>query len=341
MSQPSASDPNPNPALLLPPEIARQLQVASLVFAGTTAVLVWDILHHLVDDYRLLFEYKFRLATAAYFVSRIASLIYALGFSLFATYPIPNCQAAMIIFNCGLLFASSASSFLFFLRVRAVYGGRPLVTWIFGFLWVCVVGAAITVPIGTKAIKVGGSLCLVSKVPAYAGAAATVLMVNDTLVVLAISYRLLTNTHRDNAGVGERLRAFFSGANLHAYSMAVFRDGQKYYMITILSNTVTISLVYAAGVSAIYHGTMSIPNVALTSIMACRVYRNATLHPRPRGMSVELSATSNSRSGPRRISVPLNQSTDGQVSSVSDVDAWKAVPPAGDVAAGIPKSEPV
>jgi hypothetical protein len=106
--------------------------------------------------------------------------------------------------------------------------------------------------------------------------------------------------------------------------------------ITILSNTVTISLVYATGVSTIYHGTMSIPNVALTSIMACRVYRNATLHSRPRGMSVELSATSNSRSGPRRISVPLNQSTDGQVSSVSDVEAWKAVPPAE-----IPKSETV
>ncbi|KAJ7895659.1 hypothetical protein B0H14DRAFT_2558706 [Mycena olivaceomarginata] len=322
MSQPSASDPNPNPALLLPPEIARQLQVASLVLAGTTAVLVWDILHHLVDDYRLLFEYKFRLTTAAYFVSRIASLLYALGFSLFATYPIPNCQAAMIVFNCGLLFASSASSFLFFLRVRAVYSGRPLVTWIFGFLWVCVVGAAITVPIGIKAIKVGGSLCLVSKVPAYAGAAATVLMVNDTLVVLAISYRLLTNTHRDNAGVGERLRAFFSGANLHA--------------ITILSNTVTISLVYAAGVSAIYHGTMSIPNVALTSIMACRVYRNATLHPRPKAGAVELSATSHPRSvGTPRINVPLN----GHASSLEET--WKAPvqSPGNGATQGFAKSE--
>jgi hypothetical protein len=136
----------------------------------------------------------------------------------------------MIIFNCGLVLASSGSALLFFLRVRAVYSGRPLVTWIFGFLWVCVVGAAITVPIGTQGIKVGGSLCLVSNVPTYAGAAATVLMANDTLVALAISWRLLTNTHGDNAGVGEKLRAFFSGANLQAYSMAVFRDGQKYYM---------------------------------------------------------------------------------------------------------------
>jgi hypothetical protein len=150
----------------------------------------------------------------------------------------------MVVFGCGLLFASSASSLLFFLRVRAVYSGRPLVTWIFGFLWVCVVGAAITVPVGIKAIKVGGSLCLVSKVPAYAGAASTVLMVNDTLVVLAISYRLLTNTHRDNAGVGERLRAFFSGANLHAYSMAVFRDGQKYYMCVFRHINLNLSVLF-------------------------------------------------------------------------------------------------
>jgi hypothetical protein len=105
------------------------------------------------------------------------------------------------------------------------------------------VGAAITVPVGIKAIKVGGSLCLVSKVPAYA-AASTVLMVNDTLVVLAISYRLLTNTHRDNAGVGERLRAFFSGANLHAYSMAVFRDGQKYYMCVFRHINLNLSVLF-------------------------------------------------------------------------------------------------
>ncbi|KAJ6497385.1 hypothetical protein C8R45DRAFT_898657 [Mycena sanguinolenta] len=299
MSSQASTTPDSNPAVLLPPDIARQLQVASLVFAGTTAVLIWDVLHHLEDDYHLLFKCKFRLATAAYFVSRCASLLYALGFTLFATYPIPDCQTAMIIFNCGLLISSGATSLLFFLRVRAVYGGQRLPTLVFGFLWICVVAAAVTVPISTKAVSVG-SLCLITKVPSYSGAASTVLMVNDTSVVLAISYRLLANTHRDRS-VGDRLRTFFSGApHLHTFSKAVFRDGQKYYMITIVSNAVTISMVYAA-VSPIYQGMMSIPNVTLTSIMACRVYRNATLHQRPRAMSIELSGTSNSRS---RIVVP-------------------------------------
>ncbi|KAF7350885.1 hypothetical protein MSAN_01650600 [Mycena sanguinolenta] len=243
MSQ-APTTPEWDPTALLGPEIARELQVATLVFAGTTAVLIWDILHHLGDDYYLLFKYKFRLATAAYFVSRVASLFYALGFTLFATYPIPDCQTAMTIFNCGLLVSSSATSLLFFLRVRAVYGGQRLPTCIFGFLWICVVAAAVTVPISTQATRVG-TLCLVTKVPSYSGAASTVLMVNDTSVVLAISYRLLANTHRDQS-VGDKLRKFFSGApHLHNFSKAVFRDGQKYYMITIVSNAVTISMVYA------------------------------------------------------------------------------------------------
>jgi hypothetical protein len=106
--------------------------------------------------------------------------------------------------------------------------------------------------------------------------------------------------------------------------------------ITILSNTVTISLVYAAGVSAIYHGTMSIPNVALTSIMACRVYRNATLHPRPKAGAVELSATSHPRSvGTPRINVPLN----GHASSLEET--WKAPvqSPGNGATQGFAKSE--
>ncbi|KAF8147005.1 hypothetical protein K438DRAFT_1626775 [Mycena galopus ATCC 62051] len=338
MSQAATPD-SLDPASLLPPDLARQLQVAGLVFAGTMAVLVWDILHHLEDNYRLLFKYKFRLATAVYLVARVASPIYALGFTLFATYPIPNCQTAMIIFSCSLLVSSAATTFLFFLRVRAVYGGQRLVTCVFGFLWICTVGAAVTVPISTEATKLG-TLCLVTKVPSYEGAAATVVMVNDTSVVLAISYRLLANTHHENT-FRERLQTLFSGgATLHTFSKAVFRDGQKYYMITILSNAITISLVYASAVSPIYHSMMSIPNVTLTSIMACRVYRNVILkHARPQAMLIELSATghSRSRSGPPRIAV-RQFSTDPHASSV-DTETSKIAQNSGNSTVGIQKSD--
>ncbi|KAF8161782.1 hypothetical protein K438DRAFT_1521833, partial [Mycena galopus ATCC 62051] len=266
---------SPDPASLLPPDLARQLQVATLVCAGTTAVLVWDILHHLGDEYRLLFKYRFRLSTAAYFMSRIASLVYALGYTLLSTYPIPDCQTAMTIFDCGLLVSSGATALLFFFRVHAVYSGQRLVACIFGFLWVCVLGVAITVPVSNQATKLG-TLCLVTKVASYDGIFSIFVTVYDTSVVLAISYRLLANTYHEHTP-GERLRAFFSGAHLHTFSKAVFRDGQKYYMITVLSHAVTISFLYATALGPIYRGMMFIPNVAVTSIMACRVYRNVTL----------------------------------------------------------------
>ncbi|KAJ7842934.1 hypothetical protein B0H14DRAFT_1020816 [Mycena olivaceomarginata] len=268
--------PDSSQPVSLPPDILRQLHVARLVFACTTAVFIWDVLHNLVDDYHLFFKHKFRVSAAAYLGSRTASLAYVLGFTLFSTYPLANCRAAMVVFNSFYSLSAGCTSLLFFFRVRAIYGGQRIISWIFAFLWICVVGAAILVPIYSYAASVG-SVCIVTKIPSIVGAAATALTVHDTSVFVAISYRLLANSHREHTPT-EMMRALFRGANLHTFSTALFRDGQMYYMITILSNILTISLVYAPSVSPIYHGVMGIPNVTLTSIMACRVYRNAKLH---------------------------------------------------------------
>ncbi|KAJ6497369.1 hypothetical protein C8R45DRAFT_982680 [Mycena sanguinolenta] len=259
----------------LPPEIVRQVQVASLVFAGTTAVLIWDIFHHLVDDYYLLFKHKFRLSAAAYLVSRTASLIYVLGFTLFATYPLRNCYAFEIAFDSFYPASTGATSLLFFIRVRAVYGGQRFVTYFFGFLWISVVVMSILVPIGTDSTKFGSS-CIVTKIHSWVGAPGIVLTVHDTSV-FAISYRLLSNSHVEYTA-GQRVGAFFRGANLHAFSKVLFRDGQLYYMLAGFMNVTVVCLVSSPHVSPVYQGMIAIPNIALTSIMACRVYRNAKLH---------------------------------------------------------------
>jgi hypothetical protein len=86
MAQPTVLPPgaDSDPTLLLGPDLARQLQVASLVFSGTVAVrgnvahfspnvpqvFIWDILDNLHDDISLLFKHKFGIPTAAYLVSR-------------------------------------------------------------------------------------------------------------------------------------------------------------------------------------------------------------------------------------------------------------------------------
>jgi hypothetical protein len=47
--------------------------------------------------------------------------------------------------------------------------------------------------------------------------------------------------------------------------------------ITVIINIVTTVMIYVPGISAVYHSILVIPNVLLTSIMACRVYRNTRL----------------------------------------------------------------
>jgi hypothetical protein len=134
----------------------------------------------------------------------------------------------MVVFNSFYPLSAGCTSLLFFFRVRAIYGGQRIISWIFAFLWICVVGAAILVPIYSYAASVG-SVCIVTKIPSIVGAAATALTVHDTSVFVAISYRLLANSHREHTPK-QMIRALFRGANLHTFSTALFRDGQMYYM---------------------------------------------------------------------------------------------------------------
>ncbi|KAJ7626747.1 hypothetical protein B0H17DRAFT_851854, partial [Mycena rosella] len=263
----------------LPPVLQRPVDVSAHVFAACTGVFIWDIVNNLRSDYALLFKPNFHAACLAYVVSRIGSLIYVLGYIIVLSYPLQACNTAFVAFHIFYPIGVSASAFLFFFRVRAIYEGSRLVTAIFGFLWLAVLGSSITVPLGMSAVKVGDpSECIVAPVEVYVGASGIILTVHDTLVFFAISYRLVSNSGQMQQETwGMQLKMLFSGAHLPAFSKALFADGQMYYMITIVTNVVATLLVYIPTTSPVYHGLLSVPNVTLSSIMACRIYRNTKL----------------------------------------------------------------
>lgn len=154
--------------------------------------------------------------------------------SAILAYSIPECNTALKIFDGFYPLSSASTSLLFFHRVRAVYGGHPFVTAVFGVLWICVLGTSILIPVGAHAISVGPSnACLVSEVASYVGAAGIMVTVNDTAVFFAISYRLLSNSHVEHTR-GDKVRALFRSPSLPAFSRALFVDGQKYYMCVSL-----------------------------------------------------------------------------------------------------------
>ncbi|KAJ7660440.1 hypothetical protein B0H17DRAFT_1212621 [Mycena rosella] len=254
----------------LPPALQRQVEFSVYIFAGCTGVFIWDILNNLRSDYALLFKQSSHVACLAYVVSRIGSLMYVLGFTIFSSYPLQACNTAYVAFTVFYPVGVSASAFLFFFRVRAIYGGDRIVTAIFGFLWLAVLGSSLTILFGGTAVKLGDpSKCIVTRVEVYVGASGIILTAR-------VQFR------DAGADLGEQtwsaqLKMMFSGAHLPVFSKALFTDGQMYYMITVVTNVVSTLLLYIPTASPVYHGFLVVPSVTLSSIMACRVYRNTKL----------------------------------------------------------------
>ncbi|KAJ7900628.1 hypothetical protein B0H14DRAFT_2556088 [Mycena olivaceomarginata] len=293
MSQSSGS------AQEIPASLHRPLQIVGYVFAGSTAVLIWDILHNLRNDYSLLSRHKMSPATAAYVVARKRAespVWFTLWDSRYSqilmrsAYPLSACNTAFIVFNSFYPIAVSSAAFLFFFRVRAIYNNSPVVTTIFGVLWLAVLATSITVPVSGRGTSVGDPpQCLtLARHGAHGGSSGITITIHDTIVFFAISYRLVANFAHAQQTRGAQLKELFSGASLPAFSKSLFTDGQMYYMVTVVSNIVTTVLVYAPTSSSLYHGLLVIPNVTLTSMMACRVYRN-TMLGLTRGGGMELS----------------------------------------------------
>ena len=115
--------------------------------------------------------------------------------------------------------------------------------------------------------------------------------VNDTLVFLAISYRMVSiaivkNTWR------ARTKSFFTGDGLYYLSKALLQSGQVYYLSVFLfasistliwSNlysSVTIGvaiigsvLIFCGNISVQLRAMLVTPYFTLASAMACRVFR--------------------------------------------------------------------
>ncbi|KAJ6600633.1 hypothetical protein B0H10DRAFT_2083321 [Mycena sp. CBHHK59/15] len=271
MSNATLSDPLAPNFALLPPDLARKLQLATFVTTGSLAIFIWDILHCLSAEYTLLFKYKAHWSLVAYFLSKFGSFGYVLGFTLFGTYPIGRCSTLYLVSNSFYPVAVTSTSLLFYFASRSV-------TAVFGILWLAVLGTGITIPFGGLATTIEPTpYCIVTEVASFVGASTIVITVHDTAVFLAVSYRLVSNTHAVHGTLKSKLKAVFSGTSMPCFSKALYVDGQFYYMISAFSNIAVTVMVYAPHLHPAYHGLLAIPNVMLTSVMACRVYRNTKL----------------------------------------------------------------
>jgi hypothetical protein len=129
------------------------------------------------------------------------------------------------------------TSLLFFIRTRAVFNTYPWVVVFFAGLWLAVLGGCVAAfivnifePMPDSASKT--PFCIKPGMDFFVEGATIILLINDTLVFLAISWRLSCNSY-DSYTFENGIRLLIFGDYLPVFSKALLQDGQAYYLLAL------------------------------------------------------------------------------------------------------------
>ncbi|KJA25960.1 hypothetical protein HYPSUDRAFT_64187 [Hypholoma sublateritium FD-334 SS-4] len=262
------------PLIFFPPELAYQISVATYIHMGCLAVILWDFINNLKGDFDLLFLQKFKFPTAIYFITRITLLAYMLCRAVLLTLPVANCAKMYDAINALLVVFVSATTAMFYLRVCAVYNKSKIIIVVYGILWFSVVGMLLTIPFTFTAVHIATTQYCVESIRGHLlGPTTIILMVNDTMVYVAIAYAVLSMFVAKDAPCGTKLTTLLTfGKPLPIFSRALLKDNQLYFMVVIVSNLFIVVCVYVsvAPISVMF----IVCHLVLVSVLSCRVYRN-------------------------------------------------------------------
>ncbi|KAF9241312.1 hypothetical protein BU15DRAFT_73439 [Melanogaster broomeanus] len=277
----------------LDPAVANEYEVSRNVRLATLGALAWDIFSSLPEDWQIARTSKPTSVLFAYFSARTCAFVEVLLGVLMMTGPITHCGVLVMSLIVFWVIAYAASSYLFLKRVHAVFLQDRNVCHFFTFLWFASFGTSFLSLIGSlnKAYEIADTKhCINRGVPDYVSAAFIVPGLFDALVFLAVTYKMLVSYR---ASTPKTWRALWCGEALPRLSRAILQGGQQYYMYRSLYQVVTQCLIsnrITAGVnvtravvtllpsaSPVLQKIFSPPAVALSSVMACRIFRNLRL----------------------------------------------------------------
>ena len=131
------------------------------------------------------------------------------------------------------------TSFLFFLRIRAIFHRSPWIVSFFAGLWLAVLGGCLAFIFEVfKTVKVNPALkttaiCFNAAISPFIAAATIIPMINDTLIFIAVSWQLSRNSY-DPDTLRSSVRTLVFGDYLPVFSKALLQDGQAYYLLAFL-----------------------------------------------------------------------------------------------------------
>ncbi|KZT69586.1 hypothetical protein DAEQUDRAFT_669479 [Daedalea quercina L-15889] len=265
------------PLPYLPVSLWTQYEVSRFVLLLTTGALLWDGLSNIYGEYSLLRVQILSWPAATYVVSRFFTAVYVMGSVIWISAPIGHCFAVQKFLDCTAATAVSASSVLFFLRIRAVFSANNTVVFFYLLVLLSVIAGTFTLPFAVTSEEIGPTrYCQDTDFEPYASVAFITPLIHDTLVFFGMSYRLLCNSLCSGTW-HTRFQAFYKGQYLPRISAILLKENQKYYVITVGVYIVTVAMFYIRPLPIGYKSMFAVPNVFLANTMACRVFRNTVV----------------------------------------------------------------
>ena len=129
------------------------------------------------------------------------------------------------------------TSLLFFFRTRAVFNRNRWVVAFFACLWLAVLGGCLAYivdafkPVVLNPALNRATLCLKSGNNPFVSATIITPLINDTLVFLAITWRLSRNSYDPYKRSG--IKDLILGDHLPVFSKVLLQDGQVYYLLAL------------------------------------------------------------------------------------------------------------
>ncbi|KZP18477.1 hypothetical protein FIBSPDRAFT_1046172 [Athelia psychrophila] len=276
-------------------KVALRVQVADYVFAANFAAYVYDWLLSISEELEIVSRSGLSTSIVIYFLSRISQVTHLCLLAVFlsALAPAENCEVLVVMLAACVLMSISCTSFLFFLRVRAVYLQSKYVTALFSALWLVAVSLNILLVTVVHAVHappaVGGYSGCIGTGAQSVSLPLAAIFVNDTLIFLAISYRLTANAMADG-GLRSRLLTLVKGKGLFSLSQSLLQTGQLYYFSTLLYFFLNFAVIWIPFVPPGGQFILFTAHVGFTNIMACRVFRGVALgmihmEHRPNGLT--------------------------------------------------------
>ncbi|KAH7883422.1 hypothetical protein F5I97DRAFT_1930981 [Phlebopus sp. FC_14] len=255
----------------LPADLGAQYEVFRNVHIAALGAYVGDMLSTLPQDVKMMRSSKLTLSIFAYWTARYLTLV-VFG----TTGPLDNCRAGLRGIDASYDLAGAATSFLFLRRVHAVFFDGKAVRWCFTALWLASIVVWAVGSVGSDAFEIADTKhCMPTEPPHTLIVGPVMPLTYDSLVFLAISYKIVTSYSHTQCPL--TLRTFFSQPLSHRLPRSILLGSQKYYLVSVCANVIVVVLFSLRSVPPLYQGIAFVPTSALTSSMACRVFRNLFL----------------------------------------------------------------